>query len=87
MDREIEGTWEEILSHAEELAGHRIKAIVLDEVESASSNLDTDNLYERLKDKVGQVSFPVPQDLSRRTGYYFGKGLEEKYRRIQNEQA
>jgi len=29
MDREIEGTWEEILSHAEELAGHTGKVIVL----------------------------------------------------------
>lgn len=31
MEREIEGTWEEILSHADELAGHRVKVIVLDE--------------------------------------------------------
>ena len=87
MDREIEGTWEEILSHAEELAGHRIKVIVLDELQSPSSNPDTNNLYERLKDKIGQVSFPVLQDLSRRTGYYYGKALEEKNRGIEDEQA
>ncbi len=87
MDREIEGTWEEIMSHAEELAGHRVKVIVLDEIQAATQNLDADNLYERLKDRVGQVSFPVPQDLSRRTGYYFGKALEEKHRGTQGEQA
>lgn len=87
MDREIEGTWEEIMSHAEELAGHRVKVIVLDEGQASTPDLDTDNLYERLKDRVGQVSFPVPQDLSSRTGYYFGKTLEEKRRRSQGEQA
>jgi hypothetical protein len=87
MDREIEGTWEEILSHAEELAGHRVKVIVLDEPQVPTPNPDADNLYERLKDRVGQVSFAVPQDLSRRTGYYFGKALEEKHRGTQGEQA
>lgn len=87
MDREIEGTWEEILSHAEELAGHRVKVIVLDEPQSLTPNPETDNLYERLKDKVGQMSFAVPQDLSRRTGYYFGKALEEKHHGTQGEQA
>lgn len=87
MDREIEGTWEEILSHAEELAGHRVKVIVLDEPQSLTSNPDTDNLYERLKDRVGQVSFAVPEDLSRRTGYYFGKALQEKQHGTQGEQA
>ena len=87
MDREIEGTWEEILSYTEELAGHRVKVIVLDELQSPTPNLDTDNLYERLKDRVGQVSFAVPEDLSRRTGHYFGKALQEKHHGTQGEQA
>lgn len=87
MEREIEGTWEEILSHAEELAGHRVKVIVLDEPQTFAPNPETDNLYERLKDRVGQVSFAVPQDLSRRTGYYFGKALQDKHHRTQGEQA
>jgi hypothetical protein len=87
MDREIEGTWEEILSHAEELAGHRVKVIVLDDDQAPASSPDAGNLYERLKDRVGQVSFAVPQDLSRRTGHYFGKVLEEKHLRRQGEQA
>jgi len=87
MDREIEGTWEEILSHAEELAGHRVKLIVLDEPQAPTPNPDAGNLYERLKDRVGQVSFAVPQDLSQRTGYYFGKALQEKHHGTQGEQA
>lgn len=87
MDREIEGTWEEILSHAEELTGHRVKVIVLDEPQSLTPNLDTYNLYERLKDQVGQVSFAVPEDLSRRTGHYFSKALQEKHHGTQGEQA
>jgi len=52
-----EGTWEEIMSHAEELAGHRVKVIVLDEGQASSPDRDADSLYERLKDRVGQVSF------------------------------
>jgi hypothetical protein len=87
MDREIEGTWEEILSHADELAGHRVKVIVLDEGQAPTPGLDAGNLYERLKDRVGRVIFPVPQDLSRRTDHYFGKALEEKHRGSQGEQA
>jgi hypothetical protein len=87
MDREIEGTWEEIMSHADELAGHRVKVIVLDEGQVSSPDPDADSLYERLKDRVGQVSFSVPQDLSSRTVYYFGKAIEEKHRGSQGEQA
>ncbi len=87
MDREIDGTWEEILSHAEELAGHRVKVIVLYEPQSLSSDPETGSLYERLKDRVGQVSFAVPQDLSRRTGHYFGKELQEEHHRTQGEHA
>jgi len=35
MDPEIEALGEEIMSHAEELAGHRVKVIVLDEGKSS----------------------------------------------------
>jgi len=48
-----------------------------DELHKPAPNPDADNLYERLKGRVGQVSFVVPQDLSRRTGYYFGKRLRK----------
>lgn len=31
MSQTIEGTWEEVLQHGEELAGHRVRVIVLDD--------------------------------------------------------
>lgn len=69
-----------------ELAGHWVKVIVLDEPQAPAENPDADTLYERLKHRVGQVSFAVPQDLSSRTGYYFGKALQEKHHGTQEKQ-
>lgn len=37
MPKIIEGTWEEIVGRAQELAGHRLKVIVLDEPRPTST--------------------------------------------------
>jgi len=65
MDQEIEGTWEEIMSHAEELAGHRVGW-------KASSH------HVRTVEKTGWGKFLFLK-MSRRTGYYFGKALEKHH--------
>jgi hypothetical protein len=72
----FEGTWEDILRHAPELTGRRVKLTVLtnDPPESrAEVTLD-----QVLKGRVGRVAFQ-PTDLSTRTTEAFGDLLDEKY--------
>jgi hypothetical protein len=59
----FEGTWEEILRHAPELVGQRIRLTVLSNESSKPQNGTT--LDQVLKGRVGQVQFQ-PSDLSTR---------------------
>lgn len=71
----FEGTWEEILLHASEFAGKRIKLTVLSDETAEHSDLCS--LTKLLEGRVGQVSFH-PSDLSEHTGEAFADLLEGK---------
>lgn len=62
--RIFEGTWEEILLHAPELIGRRVRLTLLSNENSKPQNVVT--LDQILKGKVGRVQFQ-PSDLSTRT--------------------
>lgn len=75
--RSFEGTWEEILRYAPELAGRRVRLTVLSNESSKSQNGAT--LDQVLKGRVGRVQFQ-PANLSTRTKEAFTDLLAEKYR-------
>ncbi|NJO41699.1 MAG: hypothetical protein HC865_13970 [Cyanobacteria bacterium RU_5_0] len=73
----FEGTWEEILRHAPELVGRRVRLTVLSNESSKPQNGAT--LAQALKGRVGRVQFQ-PSNLSTRTNEAFTDLLVEKYR-------
>jgi hypothetical protein len=75
--RSFEGTWEEILRYAPELAGRRVRLTVLSNESLGSRNETT--LNQVLKGRVGRVQFQ-PENLSTRTKEAFTDLLAEKYR-------
>jgi hypothetical protein len=75
--RTFEGTWEEILLHASELIGQRVKLTVLSNVDFSLRNKTT--LDQVLKNRVGRVHFQ-PSNLSERTGEAFANLLADKYK-------
>ena len=75
--RSFEGTWEEILRHAPELAGRRVRLTVLSNENLKPQNGNT--LDQVLKGRVGRVQFQ-PSNLSIRTKEAFSDLLIEKYR-------
>jgi hypothetical protein len=75
--RIFEGTWEEILLHAPELVGQRVRLTVLSNENLKPQNVVT--LDRILKGKVGRVQFQPP-DLSTRTKDAFADLLVEKYK-------
>jgi hypothetical protein len=72
----FEGTWEDILRHAPELTGRRVKLTVLSN--NPPESQDEVTLEQVLKGRVGRVEFQ-PTDLSTRTTEAFGDLLDEKY--------
>ncbi len=74
--RTIEGTWEEILLHAPELAGQRVRLTVLSNENSNPQNLVT--LEQTLKGRVRRIQFQ-PSDLSTRTKEAFTDLIADKY--------
>jgi hypothetical protein len=77
--RTFEGTWEEILLYASELAGRRVKLTVLPNKNLSSQSTTT--LDQVLKDRVGRVYFQ-PSNLSERTGEAFAELLVEKHKSL-----
>ena len=75
-----EGTWEEIVVHAAQLVGKRVKLIVLDEISESRESLPTRSLAETLKGKVGIVDGASP-NLSENTGKKFADIVAEKHRK------
>ncbi|WP_051039813.1 DUF1778 domain-containing protein [Synechococcus sp. PCC 7336] len=68
----LEGTWEEILTRADELAGRRVRLTVLPEIDGDKAVKDTDDTEALMLDKtleglVGVVN-SGESDLSSRTG-------------------
>lgn len=72
----FEGTWEEILLRASELAGRRVKLIIL--TNETSSDASTDTLDKSLQGRVGKVNFQ-PSNLSEHTREAFADILSAKY--------
>lgn len=74
MSQTIEGIWEEILERGDELAGHRVKVIVLDQ------ETPTQSVAEAMQGRIGQLSFDVPSDIHQQTGEIFADIVAEKHR-------
>lgn len=68
----IEGTWDEVIAHADEFVGHRVRVTILDEEESKQKSL-----AELLRGKTGTVSFDAPP--ARESGKAFTDILVEKH--------
>lgn len=75
--RTLEGTWEEILLYAPELAGRRVKLTVLSSDDSNSQHRVT--LDQILRGRVGRIRFQ-PSSLSARTKAAFADILADKYK-------
>jgi hypothetical protein len=75
--RSFEGTWEEILRYAPELAGQRVRLTVLSNESSKLQSSAT--LDQTLKGRVGRVQFQ-PSNLSTLTKEAFTDLLVEKYK-------
>jgi len=73
----FEGTWEEILLHASELVGRRVKVTVL--VNETPNPQTTNTLDKLLQGRVGRVYFQ-PSNLSERTGEAFADLMIAKYK-------
>lgn len=74
--RTFEGTWEEILLHAPELVGQRVKLTVLSSEQAEPQQSVA--LDQILKGRVGRVRFQ-PFNLSARTKEAFADILADKY--------
>jgi hypothetical protein len=81
--RSFEGTWEEILRHAPEFVGQRVRLTLLSDENSTSQ--DGTTLKQRLKGRVGQVRFQ-PSNLSTRTKEAFADLMASKYELPRSEQ-
>ena len=73
MQQIFEGTWEEVLLHADELVGQRVKLIVLTNQLAPSVTLD-----QMLQHRVGKVSFQ-PTNLSENTSRVFTDIVAKKH--------
>jgi hypothetical protein len=74
----LEGKWEEIVQHSAELAGHRVRVLVLPETAANEMTLD-----KALEGYVGKYSSPAPHNLSDLVEEIWGESVEEKHRKRQ----
>lgn len=72
----FEGAWEDILLHAPELTGQRVKLTVLSSEDLSSQHPVA--LDQKLRGRVGRVHFQ-PSNLSARTKEAFSDLLADKY--------
>ena len=70
----FEGTWEQIVKHAAELTGRRVRVTVFED-EPASKK----NLAQLMSGYVGSVSSKQPHNFSEQTKEAFGRILEAKH--------
>ncbi len=87
MTKVLEGTWAEIRAQQPDWENKRLRVEVLEAPETqdaplpngASPEEDDDfSLAERLRGRVGTVSFE-PTDLAERSEYYYALAMNEKY--------
>ena len=86
MTKILEGTWAEIRAQQPDWENKRLRVEVLDAPETQnapsqnapSTNEDDFSLADRLRGRVGTVSFE-PTDLAARSEYYYALAMDEKY--------
>ena len=81
VSQAYEGTWEEVAQHAGELAGHRVRVLVLDGTDVKVPVPPGMSLAEAMKDYIGSVSSGKPSNLAQRVDEAFGEIMEEKRRK------
>lgn len=79
----IEGSWEEIVKHAAELSGRRVRVTVLDEAVSTPPPSNEQTLDKLLAGYVGSVTAPAPHNLSENVKDVFGTIVQAKHRKQQ----
>jgi hypothetical protein len=80
----LEGTWEEIARHADELSGKRMRLMVLEECsprQVGQSALEERPLAEMLEGLVGVIDSREPFAPPEREGDVFGESVVEKLRK------
>ncbi len=85
MTKVLEGTWDELATHAAELEGRRLRLIVLDEASvSANGTNNSTQQEETLLEavlRVGTIDGP-PSDVAKDGKRLWGEYVMEKHRRI-----
>lgn len=81
----LEGTWEEITRHGEELAGKRVRLTILDNAapprDGKESSIEESPLSELLEGLTGVVDSSEPVSVIRRGRGVYGEALLDKYRK------
>jgi len=75
----LEGTWEEVSQHATELAGCRVRLIVLED--AGTTPLSEQTMDKLFVDYIGLANSQPPLNLARRSKEAFGDIVNEKYRK------
>ena len=71
MDQQVlEGAWEEIVLHAAELSGRRVRLTILTAQQGENVVAPEETLDKMLRGRVGKVNFQ-PSNLSENTGKAF----------------
>jgi hypothetical protein len=77
----LEGTWEEVLQHADELSGRRVRLTVLDEPArqpGTGPSIEERPLSELLEGLVGAIDSREPYAPPKRKQDAFGEAVIEK---------
>jgi hypothetical protein len=83
-ERVLEGTWEEVAQHADELSGKRVRLTVLEDGSArraGQSALEERPLSEMLEGLTGVIDSREPFTPPGREGDAFGEAVVEKLRR------
>lgn len=77
----LEGTWEELSTHAEEFKGHKLRLIVLpDDIGTDQKTLQATGL--QLIEEADNLERIPGGPLTNSVESIWGEGLEEKYRKM-----
>jgi hypothetical protein len=80
----LEGTWEEVLQHADELSGKRVRLTVLDEPacqSGAEPPIEERPLSELLEGLIGVIDSSQPSPPFPRKRSAYGEAIVEKFRK------
>ena len=80
----LEGTWEEIVQHAEELSGKLVRLTVLDQAthqRGEQRSIEERPLSELLEGLIGVIDSSEPSPASSRKRSAYGDAIIEKFRK------